>query len=302
VEVRAIEGLKFHYKQGRLDLRKTIGAGLKLWRTLESRLGPLLEQMERERPDLVISDFEPLVARAARRLGVPVLSLDHQHFLLAYDLHSLSWKLQLMARSMRLAVWAFGIGQQKTVVSAFYSPSLKRGYEDVVQVGPLLRPALRDVQPTVGDYVVSYLRRSTPPRVIDLLEALSVPVRVFGLGESPPRGQVEFHPVDEQAFTRSLAGANAVVAAAGNQLLGESLYLGKPFFALPEEKHFEQCINAHFLRQLGGGDWCAIERVQQRDLERFMVEREAYRAKLAGRQDEFDGTPAAVAAIESMLS
>ena len=32
------------------------------------------------KPDLVITDFEPLLPRAARLEGVPYISIDHQHF------------------------------------------------------------------------------------------------------------------------------------------------------------------------------------------------------------------------------
>jgi uncharacterized protein (TIGR00661 family) len=203
---------------------------------------------------------------------------------------------------MRLAVWAFGIGQQKTVVSAFYRPPLKRGYENVVQVGPLLRPAIRGITPTIGGYVLSYLRPATPPRVIDLLAELDRPIKIFGLGSRPARGGLTFHEVDDSRFTAALAGCDAVVSAAGNQLLGESLYLGKPYFALPEEKHFEQCINAHFLRAMGAGEWRAIEEVTFDDLSEFFNRLGEFRANLAGRRDEFDGTPAAAQAIEEMLA
>lgn len=220
---------------------------------------------------------------------------------MAYDLSTLPLWLRLWASSMTLAVWMFGIGQQKTVVSAFYRPPLRPGYADVVQVGPLLRPTIRDRQPSEGDFVLSYLRRQTPGRVVEMLANLGVPVRIYGLGGRPATGQAEFFEVDEHTFTESLVACRAVVAAAGNQLLGEALYLGKPFFALPEGKHFEQCINAHFLKQLGGGDWCAVEQVQKPQLDAFMANIDEYSDNLQGRQNEFDGTDDAVAAIELML-
>lgn len=301
VEVREIEGLKFHYTNSRLDLWKTIFKGLALRRRLDRVLAPIVADFQRDKPDLVVSDFEPLVARAAHCAGVPVLSLDHQHFLLAYDLSSLPTGLQWRARSMKLAVWMFGIGQQRTVVSAFYRPPLRPGYEDVIQVGPLIRPAIRTAQPRVGDYLVSYLRRNTPPRMVELLADLDTPVRVYGLGLQSTRRQLNFFDVDEDSFTESLAGCRAVIAAAGNQLLGESLYLAKPFFALPEKQHFEQSINAHYLKQLGGGDWAAIEDVKHADLTRFLEQLETYRTNLAGRSAEFDGTADAVGAVEGML-
>ena len=45
----------------------------------------------------------------------------------------------------------------------------------------------------------------------------------------------------------------AVVSTAGNQLVGEALYLGKPVLVMPERVNFEQAINAHYLEQSGAG-------------------------------------------------
>ncbi|MCO6047403.1 teichoic acid biosynthesis protein [Aeoliella sp. ICT_H6.2] len=301
VEVREIPGLKFHYSEKKLNLIKTINHGLGMWWNKEKLIAPLAEVVRDEKPDLVISDFEPLLARAAHRTNVPVLSFDHQHFLVAYDLSSLPSRLQWWAKSMSLAVWMFGIGQQKTVVSAFYKPPLRPGFEDVVQVGPLLRPTIRNRETTTGDFVLSYLRRQTPERVVDVLVDLGVPIRIYGLGPREPRGSAEFCEIDEDSFTEALVNCSAVIAASGNQLCGEALHLGKPMFAIPEGKHFEQCINASFVKELGAGDWAAVEEVKREQFEEFLADRETYRQNLTGRRAEFDGTPAAVAAIEEML-
>jgi uncharacterized protein (TIGR00661 family) len=302
IEVREIPGLKFHYAAGKLDLVTTIREGLALWWRSSREVRTLADQFRADRPDLVVSDFEPLAARAAHQLGVPVLSLDHQHFMTTYDLSMLPARLRWWAWAMGWSVWAFGIGQQKTVVSAFYRPPLRRGCEAVVQVGPLLRPAVRARTPTVGKHVLCYLRKATPPRVVEWLCQLAIPVRIYGLGERTPDRNATFHAVNEETFLDDLASANCVIAAAGNQLLGEALYLGKPFFALPEYNHHEQCINACFLRELGGGSWCEIEKVTHEDYVTFLSRREEFRRNLAGRSAEFDGTASAVAAIEEMLT
>ncbi|QDU87633.1 hypothetical protein Pla175_09980 [Pirellulimonas nuda] len=301
VEVRETSGLKFHYTADRLDLIKTIRHGLAMWWNLRGVVSEREVEVRRDRPDLVVCDFEPTVARAAHRCGVPVMSLDHQHFMTTYDLSGLPRGLQWWAWAMGWSVWLFGIGQQKTVVSAFYRPPLRRDYKHVTQVGPLLRPAVRARQPSVGDHVLSYLRKSTPPRVLEVLEGSPLPVRVYGLGERPPRGAITFHAINEQTFLDDLATANCIVAAAGNQLMGESLYFGKPILALPEQKHHEQMINAYFVQQLGGGVASTLEGVTAAVFQQFLDDREKYRGQLAASSVRFDGTDEAAAAIEAML-
>ncbi|MEM9187134.1 MAG: glycosyltransferase family protein [Planctomycetota bacterium] len=306
VEVREIPGLQFHYTEGKLDNGKTIREGLSFWWNSGKSVRALEADVLRDEPDLVVCDFEPLMPRAAHRHGVPVLSLDHQHFMVAYDLASLPKRLRRWAWAMGWSVWMFGIAQQRTVISAFYYPPLRPNWREAIQVGPLLRPAVRERTPDVGGHALTYLRKATPPRVVDMLGDLGsapggLPVRVYGLGEREPVGGATFHAISEQSFLDDLATCDCVIAAAGNQLLGEALYFGKPVYALPERNHHEQCINACFLKQLGAGDWSALERVTAEDLAEFLSKRDAYRRQLADSGFEFDGTQAAAEAIEAML-
>ncbi|MEM8864163.1 MAG: glycosyltransferase family protein [Planctomycetota bacterium] len=306
VEVREIPGLVFHYSEGSLDNGKTIREGLSFWWHQNREVAGLAEQLGQQKPDLVVCDFEPLLPRAAHQHNVPVLSLDHQHFMVAYDLSSLPGRLQRWAWAMGWSVWMFGLAQHRTVISAFYKPPLRPKWRDAIQVGPLLRPAVRNRKPVVGGHVLTYLRKATPPRVVDMLADLAakeggLPVRIYGLGEREPIGGATFHAISEQTFLDDLATCDCVIAAAGNQLLGESLYFGKPIFALPEWNHHEQCINSCFLKQLGGGDWAPLERVTAANLAAFLSKRETYRQQLAESDLEFDGTQAAADAIEAML-
>ncbi len=310
VEVRRIPGLRFHYTRGRLDLTRSVACGLGyLW-----KMPGLVRQLKRvirdEQPDLVIADFEPSLPRAARACGVPFVSLNHQHFLVACDLSSLPLALQGYARLMGLAVRAHHPGQAATIVSSFFRAPLLRGYENVVQVGPLLRPEIRNFANsarTRGDYLLSYLRPSTPNRVLELLKLAGREVRIYGLsgndaaGDPPPDGPLRFRRLSERTFAEDLAGCAAVIGAAGNQTLGEALYLGKPVLALPEERHHEQLINAHFLRQMGAGDFETIESAEARHLGSFLERLDEFAAAADRQHERLDGTPAALAAVQQHL-
>lgn len=299
VEVRAIPGLKFHYRDSRIDLVATIWQGVTVYlRNLRRLVASLAESIRSERPDLVVTDFEPALPRAAHRSGVPVLSVDHQHFLLAYDLSSLPLRLRLRAAAMAQVVRMYGIEPDGTVVSAFYRPPLRRGWERTVQVGPFLRPEILSARPREGDYLLSYLRPATPPSVLGLLEHAGRPVRIYGLGTRPATGSLTFCPIDEQRFVADLAGCAGLIAAAGNQLLGEALYFGKPVLALPEAHHHEQQINAHFIREMGCGDAVRLDRLTARDIERFVARRAAFAPGLAQVAGRIDGTEQALAEIE----
>lgn len=302
VEVREAPGLCFHYSDGHLDNGKTIREGLAFYRGLRRHVRDLQPHFDLDRPALAITDFEPLVPRAARRAGVPVLSLDHQHFLKTYDLSTLPAELRSWAWMMSWSIWAFGIRQSQTVVSAFYTPPLRRGCEGVTQVGPLLREAVAGARPTRGPHLLSYLRRATPSRVLDVLADAPLPVKVYGLGAQAPRGAITFCEIAEQAFVDDLASCDAVVSAAGNQLMGESIWLGKPVLALPERKHYEQRINAAFVEQMGAGEQRVLQDFAPPDLADFLDRRETYRERMATHPLTADGVPAVEKVIESMLA
>ena len=301
VRVERIPGMRFQYTGGRLDLTKTIACGLQYKFALRKIIRRVRNLIEAEQPHLAISDFEPVLPRAARQSGVPLLSLDHQHFMVTYDLSSLSLSLRWHAWLMGLAVRAHCKDQVETVVSAFYFPPLRANAHRVTQVGPLLRNEIAAAQPHNGGYILSYLRNRTPAEVPEMLGRLNVPVKIYGLGSRAPVGGATFHEIDSQSFVRDLAGCECYIGAAGNQTLGEAVYLGKPVLALPETYHHEQRINAHFVRHMDVGDWVALEKVKFSHFTNFLPQLEHYRETLKSYAGQIDGTAAALEAIERNL-
>lgn len=276
VRVERIPGLRFHYTSGRLNLTKSIGTGLQFWGSLSSAVEWLSSRIESQHPDVVITDFEPLLPRAAERRGVPYISFDHQHFLTSYDLSALPSSLRWWASAMKLAVQSHYAKQTQTIVTSFFHCPLLAGHEDTISVGPIVRSAMRRATATRGDYLVSYLRKHTPERVVRELEAAPCEVRVYGLGARQPRGNLKFNPFDAHQFVEDLAGCMALVGAAGNQTLGESLHLGKPVLALPEDRHFEQRINAFYLQERGYGQAVSLSDFTGEHLRQFVRSLDSY--------------------------
>ena len=87
-----------------------------------------------------------------------------------------------------------------------------------------------------------------------------------------PVGGVTFHAIDERRFVEDLAACRAVVAAAGNQLVGEALHLGKPMLLLPEKAHAEQLMTSDFLSAMGCGDFVLLEEVGRDRVRSFVDE------------------------------
>ena len=98
-----------------------------------------------------------------------------------------------------------------------------------------------------------------------------------------------------------LAAVRGLIAAAGNQLIGEALHLGKPLLVLPEQAHAEQLMNSHFLAGMGCGEFRLLETVTPQDVQAFLGSLDRFRSALTGVCGKMDGTPDVLAVIERRL-
>jgi uncharacterized protein (TIGR00661 family) len=129
-----------------------------------------------------------------------------------------------------------------------------------------------------------------------------MPVKVYGLGHREHVGNISFHAIDERRFIEDLAACRCMVSAAGNQLIGEALHLGKPMLVLPERAHAEQFMNSHFLAGMGCGDFALLEQVTRERVRGFFDGLDRFRPALEGVQGRMDGTPDVVRVIEHRIA
>lgn len=306
VPVHQIPGLKFHYTAGhQVNYPRTVWGGVGYLAKARAAIAEIEGRLREVKPDVCVVDFEPLLPRACKRVGVPFLSINHQHFLIVSDFGKLPKWLQREARTMALVVRAYHSGQRETVVSAFFRAPLKPKYQpmeergEIERIGILLRPEVLQAKIRNEGHITSYIRKFASEELLDALAACGREVRLYGLGEQPNRGCIRFLPIDPARFVEDLASCDALICTAGNQLLGECLYLGKPVLALPEDNNFEQYLNAWFLKDMGAGTWKGLHEVTVRDIAEFLEEKERYREK-TGRA-HINGTPRALAAIRRWL-
>lgn len=299
VVVQEIPGLLFHYTQRRLNFSKTIWEAGRYLFGVQTLVLWLEHQLRSHKVDLVLTDFEPSLPWAAKNCGIPFISLDHQHFLTVSDLSELPLSLRFPAGLSAPIVGAFYQGQVETIVSSFYFPPVLKQYqESVVQIGVLLREDILQLPKANYGHLLVYLRRFAPENVMQALANSPLPVRLYGLGERPSVGNITFCPVSNYHFLDDLATCHALISNAGNQLIGEAMYLGKPVFGMPETRNFEQFINAHYIASSGGGEWSRVEEFNLDRLTRFLDRCDGYQCKDI---DRLHGNPLAIATVEKHL-
>lgn len=217
----------------------------------------LAAALREARPDLVVSDLEPFVHRAAQRVGVPVVSLSHQQVLTeARCTVPVGYRPSAAATALGVRILV-PRRPARVVVPTFFFPPVRRP-ERAVLVPPVLRPDVRALRPSAGKHVLVYLNEGTGCEpLLKTLRAVDALFVVYGAApvaspEAYPN--LRFRTPSSGGFLRDLAACRAVVTTAGFTLLSEALYLGKPILALPNRGFFEQVLNALYLRASGRGD------------------------------------------------
>ncbi len=190
------------------------------------------KQLQTERVEAVLSDFEPFSSRSARAAGIPVLQLNHPGVVTRVNIFTPdAVASQFVSRYMMSCA-------DRTIICSFF-----RG-----DVGPIIRSELRAQRVSRGDYFVVYMK----PMYRDCLEPAL---------EAAGRGRFMVFPDYKLDYAKALAGCAGLIAPAGHQSISEALALGKPVLAIPVEGQFEQELNARELRESGFGDYARASEI-----------------------------------------
>ncbi len=249
-------------------------------------------------PDLVISDAEAWSSHVATAHRIPRISFDHIG-IMAYCRPQLAG-LDRLSSWFDTACYRLLMGRpDRVIVSSFFdAPPLD---PSVSVVGTLPRDAVRAMQPSEGEHLLLYFNRGQDQfqnAVLAVLHELDCPVRIYG---TPRRGRernLTFLPPSNIPFLEDLASCRAVISTAGNQLVGEALFLGKPVLVFPESCA-EQRMNALAVERLGIGMKASFRRFTAPTIRRFLARRDDFATNI--RRHRRDGLPDAIQAIDQFI-
>jgi uncharacterized protein (TIGR00661 family) len=280
----------------------TFWRNVPLWLFRPSIVRRLLPQIEAFGPDLVVSDFETYAARAAHKLGIPVLSCNHQQIVThtRYDVPRRYWLEALLTRAVINSIAPKRA--TRVLVSSFFFPEVKDPATTTL-VKPIIRRAVQKVRPERGAHTLVYVNQAEGAgKVLETLRAVDAPFVVYGF--EPPGGETRwgnllFRKASMEGFLDDLATCRALVCTAGYTLMSEALYLGKPLLVWPNKGTFEQTINALYLERDGLGEAVYHRPIEVPDVTGFLSRVEQYEVRLPWRSAF--GNDAAVAFIEGVL-
>lgn len=197
-----------------------------------------VSSLRTDRYDLVISDFEPITARAARRRNTRSLAIGHQYALCensplpAGDYIS-KWILKRYAPA-------------NSAIGFHWHP-----YQNNI-LPPMIDTSLASIS-TGQDFTLVYLPFEDLPSTVELLQQL--PNEHFVVYSAlvsieTQRQNVSIYPLSSNGFKHHLQRCSRIICNTGFELVSEALFLGKPVLTKPLEGQFEQSANALTLKKL----------------------------------------------------
>jgi uncharacterized protein (TIGR00661 family) len=232
-----LKGLGFIFgKNGGIDYKKT------LWDNSLFSFMKEVRQLPVRQYDLVINDFEPVSAWAAKLKGVKCISISHQSAILHADAPK--------PRGVRRGAMFF----MKT-----YAPAKQAYGFHFKELGdrittPVIKNDIRQQPKEEGSHYTVYLPAYDDIKIIAFLARFrGIRWEVFSKHSRVPYSfqNIIIRPVNQHAFNESLTKSKGVFCTAGFETPAESLFLNKKLCVVPMHGQFEQQYNAAMLKSMG---------------------------------------------------
>jgi uncharacterized protein (TIGR00661 family) len=268
-------------------------------RELPSSVRSWMAAVQEWRPDVVVTDFEPLSGIYARSSRTPLVCVDNIHMIdrCRHD-EEIVGREREDFRIARAVTRAMVPTAGDYVITTFFRPPLLRGR--TVLVPPIVRPAIVAAQPVRGDHLLVYSGGSDA--LIDALRDCGLPSRVYGMRDGPETGTtdgpIEYRPRSVDGFLEDLVSARGVVTGGGFSLLSEAVYLGKPVLSVPLHGQFEQLMNARYVEREGFGMCAPVPDTPA--LRAFLDRLDEFHERLGSYEQ--DGNAEALATIEACVT
>lgn len=231
------KGLSFFFgKKGGIDFLKTFK------NNSSKRVLREIKEFPVTKYDLVINDFEAITAWACHKRGIPCFALSHQYALL-------SNKVPRPAHFDPIGSWFLNNYAPVEEGIGFHFEAYDRNI-----LTPVIRQRIRETNPTDKGHYTVYLPAYDDKKLVKmLLRVKGVQWQLFSKHAKKKYkiDSISVYPVDNEAFSISLASSRGVLCGAGFETPAEALYLRKKLLVVPMKNQYEQHYNAASLANLG---------------------------------------------------
>jgi len=192
--------------------------------------------------DLVISDFEPVSARCAKKQNIKSIGLSNQ-----YSFYSKKMKRpfiknifsELFIKYFAKCDEHIGIGYDK--------------FDNFI-VLPIVNSDLLNKTNIDSNFYLIYLPSISSDTLIKEISKInSYNWKIYSpdIIENHKHNNIELKKLDKKEFTNDLLSCSGVITASGFSTTSEALVLNKKLWSIPIKGQYEQKCNAEFLKSLG---------------------------------------------------
>ncbi len=221
--------------------------GVDLWKTFTKanpfRLFKEINRLPIEKYDLVINDFEPVSAWAAKWKKIPCVSFSHQAAVIDNNAPRPDTKDRI-----------------GSLILNKYAPTEKQfglhfeNYSEEIYA-PIIRNEIREATPTNKGHYTVYLPAYSNSKIVEVLSRFpETQWQVFSkhcTTQSTHNNHIHISPIDNKAFVDSMVTCEGMLCGAGFETPAEVLYLGKKLLTIPMSGQYEQQCNAAALERMG---------------------------------------------------
>jgi uncharacterized protein (TIGR00661 family) len=227
------KGFTFNYSNGRVNYWKTFKQ-LNLIQFIKDVFSLSVTQY-----NLVISDFEPISAYAAKLRGVKSLSLSHQASFLSEDTPRPS-------KIDKVAEWVL-----KNYAPCEYNIGFHFKRYDKSILPPHIRKEIRDSKEHIKkqNYILVYLPSYKTDDLVKIFYGYSSEYKFIIMSSETDtilslQPNIKIRPINSEDFIRLLRSCSGVITGGGFETVAEALYLNKQVLTIPIKGQYEQECNA----------------------------------------------------------
>jgi len=237
----------FDVKYNLKGLNFTFGkkGGIDFWQSFKKmklvRFYKEIKKLPIEDYDLIINDFEPISAWAAKLNNVNIISLSHQNAVLD-------------AASPKYGKYKF-----EKYILKYYAPcNIRFGFHfkpySSATFTPIIRKKIRAKKISNKGHITVYLPSYKVDEIVKILSKIPI-VKWHIFSKDVKRlifkKNLIIHPINEFDFIKSMSSSAGVLCGAGFETPSEALYLKKKLMVIPMKNQYEQQCNALALEEMG---------------------------------------------------
>jgi uncharacterized protein (TIGR00661 family) len=272
-----IEGFNTVYTKNRAKYGATFVAGMKdLPRNLNRNMKMLYSIARTFKPNIIISDFEAYSNLLSKILGIPLISVDNIHIITQTKIE-LPEKYYTEKLAAKGVIHSFITRPKKYLITSFFYTEVKNSKRACLYP-PVIRDEILDLKPYVGDHILVYQTSDSNYELVDILKSIDEKFIIYGFDTEKEEKNLKFRIFNEKEFFKDFESCKGVISNGGFNLMSESVYLGKPVYAIPVKRQFEQILNSVYLKNLGYGE--CHEQITMESFQEFLSNIEKYREAL----------------------